>query len=71
MLVDGEEVSLGQLTDFRKEGDKRNANIAGFVSKYGGFTQVDEYCCECKECWERASLDNVLRMVTRKEIFEI
>jgi hypothetical protein len=58
VLVDGEE-------------DKRNANIAGFGSKYGGFTQVDEYCCECKECRERASLGNVLHVVTRNEIFEM
>jgi hypothetical protein len=49
------------------EGDE-NANIAGFVSKYGEFAQVDEYCCECKECRERASLDNVLHVVTRNEI---
>jgi len=69
MLVDGEEVGLGQLTEFRMEGDE-NANIAGFVSKYGGFAQVDEYCCECKECRERASLDNVLHVVIGNEIFE-
>jgi hypothetical protein len=36
VLVDGEEVSLGQPTDFQREGDKRNANIAGSGSKYGG-----------------------------------
>jgi hypothetical protein len=36
VLVDGEEVNLGQLPDFRRKGDKRNAKIAGFGSKYGG-----------------------------------
>jgi hypothetical protein len=31
VLADGEEVSLGQLTDFQREGDKRNANSPDLV----------------------------------------
>jgi hypothetical protein len=102
MLADGEEVSQGQLTDFRREGDKRNANIARFGSKCGGclssikiVAAFDTYTgyvhvanrrivagsegshklmnivCGCKECRERASLDNMLHAVTRNEIFEV